>query len=56
MTVFALNVPSLFSDGCDREFREAIAEARRSQLEHVHMSLRKYIEVLPAYVVCPMRI
>ena len=36
--------------GNTREFREAIASARRGQFEHVHTSLRKYIEVLPAYV------
>ena len=38
-----------------REFKEALLEQRKEQLETVHISLRKYIDVLPAYMVSVVR-
>ena len=45
-----VNCPVDPRTGISAEFRQAITDGRRAQLDQIHASMRKYIETLPAYV------
>ena len=45
-----VNTPVDLKSGMSPEFRQALAISRRTQLDQVHVSIRKYIDLLPAYV------